>query len=149
MYHGNQSIKFWWSPDWVMDCPIPEVYNEIDSISDDGSIRWGGVTGIQHLPYQNHMGPKWKYGCLVLCACVRGGLYTIDECNAARDWALSEGFIRNDNYVLMSGTRLSEKIANRFGKHVNSNMEIQEGRGHFYITSGNHEFNSAGIGQLH
>jgi hypothetical protein len=150
---GNQTITFCWSHGCYTNCPIPEVYGGNSTggggAQNGGSIPWGGATGIRSLPYQREMGSQWRGGCLVLCACVRGGLYTVGECNVARAWALSQAFIGNDNYVNMTGHQLSQKFADRFGKRVNQNMSIQQGRGHFYITSGGNEYNSAGVGQLH
>ena len=113
----------------------------------------GYGTGVRDIPYSYQMYPTMKSGCLVMAACVVGGLGTKAEVLAARQWALNSGYINSNNYVLMRGTELARKIAQKYGTTFHSDFVIKEdvyngGSTHFWVadSSGKEIFNSAGLG---
>ena len=119
------------------------------SSSSSSSVPWGGSTGISSIRCQRQLGSQWNEGCLLLCSCVKAGIYTESKCNDARTWALAQNLIRSDNYCLVNSDQLARKLSEHFGTHYNSDMNIIKGTNHFYIKCGSNEFNSAGIGNLH
>ena len=114
-------------------------------------MGWEGSTGIAGIPFQSQMGPKYKSACNFLCACVLAGIHDTGSIEKARNWALQNGKIRDDNYVNMSSTELGKQLASHFGTTFHSEWEIKRGTNHFYVTdhSGNEVFNSAGRGKQH
>ena len=110
-------------------------------------------TGVAGIPYQSQMLPTMKYGCLVLACCVKGGLGSRNQVINARNWALSQGYIRSDNYVLIDSNTLAQRISQKYGTTYHSDLIIKKcvyggGSTHFYLVNSNGKevFNSAGLG---
>ena len=94
--------------------------------------------------------PWMREGSLFMAACVIGGLASDKEMLSAREWAVSKGYIReNDNYVNMSGMELAKKIAQNYKTQFHENWDIKKGcnKNFWVIDSKKKEvYNSNGLG---
>ena len=112
----------------------------------------GYGTGVRDIQPQYELYPTMRYGCLFMACCVIGGLGTTSEVLAARQWALDNKYIRDDNYVLLESMDLAQRISSQYGTTYHSDFGIRQdnygnGGTHFWVadSSGNEIFNSAGL----
>ena len=108
-----------------------------------------GPTGMPGIPKQTSFPEHGirNWGCCFLCACVKGGLTTYQQCLDCFYWAKNSGKIRNDCYVIVGRENLARDVSNKYGTPYHSDYCFQKGPKHFWLTRNGVEiFNSEGIG---
>ena len=118
-----------------------------NNYNNNNGCEWSNSgTGINGITYQKNI-PNMKEGCLFMACCVKGGLYNTAQIIQARDWALSNGKIRSDNYV-NNKEQLAKDISATFGTTYHPDYQYATNKKHHWLVDGNGNeiFNSAGLG---
>ena len=125
-----------------------EEEDEVEDQDEDDDEDYG--TGINGIPKQKDfpVSAIQKYGCCFLCACVKGGLTTFNQCMSCYNWGIISKRLRLDDcYVNCDKEQWAKEISQRYGTQYHGDYCFQYRLGHFYLTKNGREiFNSAGIG---
>ena len=89
-----------------------------------------------------------KSGCYLMAACAMGGLGTGGRMLDAKSWAVNQGYVRSDCYLLISGESLAQKISQHYGTVYHNGYSFGRNSHHFWLlnASGKEVFNAAGLG---
>ncbi len=91
-------------------------------------------TGLKNVPALSKI-KGMKGGSCFLSTCVVGGLGTVNNFIDAREWALKNKKIKEDNYVKMDKYHLAKQIAKRYHTVFHDKWKIVHGRNNFYVVN--------------